>query len=64
MEGNQPAFAKYLSDHPATQDRITHLTEYIKEKGLTGSELGAERLRPVKQKLIAQARGSGAVSAK
>ena len=49
MEGNQPAFAKYLSDHPATADRITHLQQYIKEKGLTGSELGAQRLQPVKQ---------------
>ena len=63
MEGNQPAFAKYLSDHPATADRITHLQQYIKEKGLTGSELGAQRLQPVKQKLIAQARASGAAPA-
>ena len=63
MEGNQPAFAKYLSDHPATEDRITHLQQYIKEKGLTGSELGAQRLQPVKQKLIAQARASGAAPA-
>ena len=63
MEGNQPAFAKYLSDHPATEDRITHLQQYIKDKGLTGSELGAERLHPVKQKLIAQARASGAAPA-
>jgi len=63
MEGNQPAFAKYLSDHPATADRITHLQQYIKEKGLTGSELGAQRLQPVKQRLIAQARASGAAPA-
>jgi len=63
MEGNQPAFAKYLSDHPATEDRITHLQQYIKEKGLTGSELGAQRLQPVKQRLIAQARASGAAPA-
>ena len=63
MEGNQPAFAKYLSDHPATADRITHLQQYIKDKGLTGSELGAERLHPAKQKLIAQARASGAAPA-
>src|SRR5215510_12679710 len=59
MEGQQPAFAQYLSDHPATEDRIKHLQEYIPEKHLTGSELGAERLKPVKQKLIAQARASG-----
>jgi len=59
MEGNQPAFAKYLSDHPATEDRITHLQQYIKEKGLTGTELGAERLQPVKQKLIAHYKSAG-----
>jgi len=61
MEGQHPAFAKYLSDHPDTQDRITHLQQYIQEKQLTGTELGAERLKPVKEKLIAQARASGAL---
>ena len=59
LEGNQPAFAKYLSDHPATADRITHLQQYIADKHLTGTELGAERLRPVKQKLVAQAQAAG-----
>src|SRR5262249_2193609 len=61
MEGQHPAFAQYPSDPPATEDRIKHLQEYIPEKKLTGSELGAERLQPVKQKLIAQARASGAL---
>lgn len=56
MEGNQPAFAKFLSDHPLTADRITHLQRVIAEKQLTGKELGADRLRPVKQKLAAQVR--------
>jgi len=59
MEGNQPAFAKYLSDHPLTEDRITHLQRFIQEKHLTGSALNPERLQPVKQKLIAQARAAG-----
>ena len=59
MEGQQPAFAKYLSDHPATEDRITHLQQFISEKQLSGSELGAERLRPVKQKLLAEAKSAG-----
>ena len=59
MEGEQPAFAKYLSDHPATADRITHLTQYIQDHHLTGTQLGAERLQPVKQKLIAQAQAAG-----
>jgi beta-barrel assembly-enhancing protease len=51
MEGDVPAFSKYLSDHPATGDRITHLQQYIAEKKLGGTELGAERLRPIKQRL-------------
>jgi predicted Zn-dependent protease len=59
MEGEQPAFAKFLSDHPLTADRIEHLQQYIQEKRLTGTVLGAERLQPVKQKLAAQARGAG-----
>ena len=62
MEGQHPAFAKYLSDHPDTQDRITHLQQYIQEKQLTGTELGADRLKPVKEKLIAQAKASGALA--
>ncbi|RPH67265.1 MAG: peptidase M48 [Myxococcaceae bacterium] len=59
MEGEQPAFAKYLSDHPATEDRIKHLQEYISEKHLSGTVLGAERLQPVKQRLMAQAHATG-----
>src|SRR5262249_60696870 len=52
MEGQQPAFAKYLSDHPATEDRIVHLQQYIQENGLSGSHLRAHRLNPAKKKLI------------
>jgi len=59
MEGNQPAFAKFLSDHPLTGDRITHLQQYIQEKHLSGTVVGAERLQPIKQKLIAQAQAAG-----
>lgn len=59
MEGKQPSFAKYLSDHPLTADRVSHLQQYIAQKQLSGSELGADRLRPVKQKLIAQAQAAG-----
>ncbi|MGZ6069940.1 MAG: M48 family metallopeptidase [Myxococcaceae bacterium] len=59
MEGNVPSFAQYLSDHPLTADRITHLQQYIAEKHLTGTVLAADRLQPVKQKLIAQAQNAG-----
>ncbi|HZX40257.1 MAG TPA: M48 family metallopeptidase [Myxococcaceae bacterium] len=59
MEGNVPSIAKFLSDHPLTSDRIAHLQQYIAEKHLSGTVLGAERLRPVKQKLMAQAQAAG-----
>ena len=59
MEGNQPAFAVFLSSHPLTADRITHLEQYIGEKHLSGTELGADRLRPIKQKVAAQAQAAG-----
>ena len=51
MEGDVPSFSKYLSDHPATADRITHLQQVIAEKKLGGKDLGAERLRPIKERL-------------
>jgi predicted Zn-dependent protease len=51
MEGEVPAFSKYLSDHPATADRITHLQQYIAEKKLGGTVLAADRLRSIKAKL-------------
>ena len=37
LEGQQPGFAKFLSDHPATTDRIAHLRQFIAEHHLTGS---------------------------
>jgi predicted Zn-dependent protease len=36
-EGQQPGYAKFLSDHPATPDRISHLEAYIVEHHLGGS---------------------------
>jgi predicted Zn-dependent protease len=51
-EGKTPQILKFLSDHPATADRIAHLESYIREHGLTasgGREPGA--LAPVKQRL-------------
>jgi hypothetical protein len=47
----------WLSDHPATQDRIDHINQYIAENHLSGSDLGAERLAPIKQRLSGQALG-------
>jgi predicted Zn-dependent protease len=51
MEGEVPAFSQYLSDHPLTADRITHLQQVIAEKKLGGTNLGADRLKPIKERL-------------
>lgn len=50
-EGKTPQFMGWLSDHPLTPDRITHVNQYIAEHHLTGSDVGAERLAPIKQRL-------------
>ena len=39
-EGSSPRFAAYLSDHPATPDRVAHVTTFIRDNHLTGTELG------------------------
>ena len=59
MEGDVPAFSKYLSDHPATADRITHLQQVIAEKKLGGTNLGADRLKPIKERLGVKSLGPG-----
>ena len=50
-EGNSSQLMKWLSDHPATPDRIAHVTQYIVEHHLTGSDIGTERLAPIKHRL-------------
>jgi predicted Zn-dependent protease len=50
-EGNTPGVFKWLSTHPTSADRIQHLERYIADKRLSGTELGAERLAPIKQRL-------------
>jgi predicted Zn-dependent protease len=51
MQGDTPGVLKWLSTHPTNADRISHLEQYISQKGLRGSEVGADRLAPIKQKL-------------
>jgi len=51
QSGNQPKVLTWLSTHPATPDRIEHVNRFIAENHLTGSDIGAERLRPIKQRL-------------
>jgi predicted Zn-dependent protease len=51
LQGSMPGVLKWLSTHPTNADRIRHLEQYISQNGLRGSELGADRLAPIKQKL-------------
>ncbi len=51
QEGKTPGVLKWLSTHPPSADRVTHLNAYISQKGLSGKDLGADRLTPIKQRL-------------
>ena len=47
-EGSSPQALVFLSDHPATPDRVSHVTEYIAAHSLVGSDVGADRFAPIK----------------
>ncbi|HEX8435356.1 M48 family metallopeptidase [Archangium sp.] len=51
QEGQTPGVLKWLSTHPPSSERVSHLTTYISQKGLTGSDLGADRLAAIKQRV-------------
>ena len=51
QQGSESKLLTFLSDHPATSDRIQHIEAFIRENHLSGSDLGAERLAPIKQRL-------------
>ncbi|HYO55103.1 M48 family metallopeptidase [Archangium sp.] len=50
-EGKTSAVMKWLSTHPPSAERVQHLNGYIAENRLSGSDLGADRLAPIKQRL-------------
>ncbi len=50
-QGKTPRALTWLSTHPATADRIAHVNQVIAEEGFVGSERGAARLAPIKQRL-------------
>jgi predicted Zn-dependent protease len=50
-EGSSPAILNYLSDHPPTGDRITHLNEYIASQHLPGADLGAADYAKIRKRL-------------
>ncbi len=56
-ESSGPSALAWLNTHPLTADRISHLTDYIRQNNLHGSVLAAERHRAIRAKLGASARG-------
>ncbi|HEX2568572.1 MAG TPA: M48 family metallopeptidase [Polyangia bacterium] len=50
-EGNTSKILVWLSDHPATAERISRINRYISEKGLGGSDLGQQRFEAVRRRL-------------
>jgi predicted Zn-dependent protease len=51
QEGKVPEVMKWLRTHPASADRVAHLNDYIAKNRLSGAEVGAEKLAPIKQRL-------------
>lgn len=51
QEGKTPGVMKWLSTHPPSAERAQHINAYISEHHLTGSDLGADRLAPIKARL-------------
>jgi predicted Zn-dependent protease len=47
-EGQGNAAMVFLSDHPATPDRVSHVSSYISAHNLVGTDLGADRFAPIK----------------
>jgi predicted Zn-dependent protease len=52
-QGQVPGVMVFLSDHPATGDRITHLQQYIAQHRLTGNVLNEAPYRSIKQRVLA-----------
>jgi predicted Zn-dependent protease len=50
-EGNVPGIMKYLSDHPLTKDRISHLHDYIAAHHLSGTTVNPQSVPPVQAKI-------------
>jgi len=50
QEGHTPKVLAYLSDHPATADRIAHLQQYIVQHHLGGTSLGSGQYQAIKSR--------------
>ncbi|MFI5288618.1 MAG: M48 family metallopeptidase [Polyangia bacterium] len=57
-EGNLPKVLSYLSDHPATADRIAHVNQLIAQKGLGGGNLNAAQFASIRARLGGSAASS------
>jgi predicted Zn-dependent protease len=57
-EGRVSGVQKWLSTHPLTPDRIAHLERYIRDRGLTGKDLGTQRLAAIKSRIPVAPRGA------
>jgi len=53
QSGDTTGVLAYLSDHPATQDRIAHVNAYIVQQGLSGGTLGDVTYARIRQRLAA-----------
>ena len=51
QSGDTAGIMTYLSDHPATQDRINHVNGFIAEQHLAAVELGAAPYARIRQRL-------------
>ena len=59
--GNASVTVAFLSDHPPSPERSSHLEKFVADNHLRGSARGTAALLPVKQRIVAQAAGpSGA----
>lgn len=54
QQGKTPAILTWLSTHPATADRITHVNAFIARNGLTGSKVTSPAFTAIKAKLAAR----------
>ena len=54
QQGSMPGFLTFLSSHPATEERISHIGQFITQNNLKGTDTGADRIAPIKAKLKAR----------
>jgi len=57
--GDTNTLTTWLSDHPATSSRITHINSYAQQNGLNGKELGAARFVAMRARVAALPPNSG-----